>query len=247
MLLRRVAGHVKAQNWFAVTLDFLIVVVGVFIGIEVANWNQARQDRQEERRYYGQLLVDLRADLDTLARAERLADVHDEAAQRVLDQLAGNSSSRQSPGQLAKAIHLAGFIFIPHASRGTYDELISTGNLRLLRNSQLKSQVAHYYGDFELHRQWDSLLRDQQSNYWADTAGILPRPVLQAAIRGTEPSVSVEDDRAIWGRARSHTRLPNMLVGMAAHQERVRRDSEQHTIRATKLIADIERHLDESA
>jgi hypothetical protein len=38
-----------------------------------------------------------------------------------------------------------------------------------------------------------------------------------------------------------------MLVGMAAHQERVRRDSKEQTARATKLIADIERHLKESA
>lgn len=32
MLLRRVIEHVKAQNWTAVALDFVIVVVGVFIG-----------------------------------------------------------------------------------------------------------------------------------------------------------------------------------------------------------------------
>lgn len=31
MLLRSLTKHVKAQNWFAVGLDFLIVVVGVFI------------------------------------------------------------------------------------------------------------------------------------------------------------------------------------------------------------------------
>ena len=30
---------------------------------------------------------------------------------------------------------------------------------------------------------------------------------------------------------------------MAAYQERVRRDSERHTVRAAKLIADIEQHL----
>ena len=30
MLLRRVIEHVKAQNWTAVALDFVIVVVGVF-------------------------------------------------------------------------------------------------------------------------------------------------------------------------------------------------------------------------
>lgn len=247
MLLRRVVEHTKAQNWFAVALDFLIVVVGVFIGIEVANWNQARQDRQEERRYYGELLVDLRTDLKTLARAERLADIHDNAAQLVIDRLSGRVPPKASLGRMAKAIHLAGFIFIPHASRGTYDELISTGNLRLLRNSQLKSQIAQYYGDFALYRQWDSLLRDQQSDYWSETAGILPRPVLKAALGATEPSVTVEEDRAIWQRARSHGRLPNMLVGMAAHQERVRRDSSEHVVRSQKLIRDIERHLQDSA
>ncbi len=39
MLLRRITEHVKAQNWFAVGIDFFIVVIGVFLGIQVANWN----------------------------------------------------------------------------------------------------------------------------------------------------------------------------------------------------------------
>jgi hypothetical protein len=42
MILRRVTEHVKAQNWFA-------VVAGVFIGLQVANWNAARQARADER------------------------------------------------------------------------------------------------------------------------------------------------------------------------------------------------------
>ena len=85
---------------------------------------------------------------------------------------------------MAVAIHHAGFINIPYTSRGTYNELVSTGNLGLLRNSQLKSEIANYYAAFDRDRQWDGLLRDQQSDYWAETAGVLPRPVLQAAVRG---------------------------------------------------------------
>ena len=42
MLLRRITKHVKDQNWFAVGIDFVIVVVGVFIGLQVANWNDDR-------------------------------------------------------------------------------------------------------------------------------------------------------------------------------------------------------------
>jgi hypothetical protein len=45
MLLRRITQHVKDQNWFAVSIDFVIVVVGVFIGIQVANWNDVQNDK----------------------------------------------------------------------------------------------------------------------------------------------------------------------------------------------------------
>jgi hypothetical protein len=47
VLLRRITEHVKSQNWFAVGLDFIIVVVGVFIGIQVSNWNAVRADKAE--------------------------------------------------------------------------------------------------------------------------------------------------------------------------------------------------------
>lgn len=40
MIFRRVKAHIEKENWFAVCVDFLIVVVGVFIGIQVANWNE---------------------------------------------------------------------------------------------------------------------------------------------------------------------------------------------------------------
>ena len=44
MILRRITHHVKRQNWFAVCLDFCIVVVGILIAFQITNWNEARQD-----------------------------------------------------------------------------------------------------------------------------------------------------------------------------------------------------------
>ena len=41
MLLRRVIAHVRRQEWTAIGIDLVIVVVGVFIGIQVANWNES--------------------------------------------------------------------------------------------------------------------------------------------------------------------------------------------------------------
>ena len=49
MILRRVIGHFRKQEWAAIAIDFLIVVFGVFVGLQVNNWNEARKDRRDER------------------------------------------------------------------------------------------------------------------------------------------------------------------------------------------------------
>ena len=47
MVLRRFREHVIDHNWFAVAVDLAIVVVGVFLGTQVSNWNAARIDREK--------------------------------------------------------------------------------------------------------------------------------------------------------------------------------------------------------
>ncbi len=71
MLLRRFMDHVNKQNWFAVGLDLVIVVLGVFIGIQVANWNEELADRKREQQILRNIADDIRHD-----RAELLAGVN---------------------------------------------------------------------------------------------------------------------------------------------------------------------------
>jgi len=60
MLLRRMIEHVRTQNWIAVFLDFVIVVVGVFIGIQVSNWNELRNERLASVSFEQRIESDLR-------------------------------------------------------------------------------------------------------------------------------------------------------------------------------------------
>ena len=68
MILRRITEHVKTQNWFAVFLDFLIVVAGVFVGLQVNNWNEARSERAKEYGYLVRLHEDLARSIATIDR-----------------------------------------------------------------------------------------------------------------------------------------------------------------------------------
>jgi hypothetical protein len=49
MLLRRIIEHTNAQNWTAIMIDFVIVVVGVFIGIQAANRNEQMAFERREQ------------------------------------------------------------------------------------------------------------------------------------------------------------------------------------------------------
>jgi len=63
MILRRLTANLRAQNWTAIAIEFLIVILGVFIGTQVANWNQARLEKQSTNRMLDQLRPELQNQL----------------------------------------------------------------------------------------------------------------------------------------------------------------------------------------
>lgn len=235
-ILRRISTRLRQQDWIAVLVELTIVTLGVFIGIEAANWNQARQERQEERRYYEQLVEDLRTDLKTLDTTIAQSRKFDRAAENVLGALRSGVVANANSSRFAVDVHYAGFLYLPRPARRTYDELISTGNLRLLRDQGAKNAIASYYANFDRSRQWDDLLRQQQSDYWKLSAGVVPREVLQAATRFRELEVATDEAASMLAEAKRREGFDDMLVGMAAHQERVRRDSEDQGELARELI-----------
>ncbi|MEM7329623.1 MAG: hypothetical protein AAF437_12840 [Pseudomonadota bacterium] len=66
MLLRRITKHVKDQNWFAVGIDFIIVVIGVFIGLQVANWNDNQQAKNSLAASLGRLDKEVSLSIDLI-------------------------------------------------------------------------------------------------------------------------------------------------------------------------------------
>lgn len=47
MILRRFTQHIKEQNWFAIGLDVIVVIVGIFLGMQVTEWNEERKEKIE--------------------------------------------------------------------------------------------------------------------------------------------------------------------------------------------------------
>ncbi|GGY55283.1 hypothetical protein [Parvularcula lutaonensis] len=142
MLLRRMFKHVKGQNWLAVAIDFGIVVFGVFAGIQLGNWNTARQDRAEEAAF----LSELHGELSTGASvyrdklAARLAV--QEAMGSALELLSGETPPRTLTDEECMAIG-GSFIFsLGNAALPSLDRLQANNRVGIIRDEELAEAIA---------------------------------------------------------------------------------------------------------
>jgi len=146
MLLRRVMKHVRDQNWIAVGLDFLIVVTGVFIGIQVANWNAERLERSQEVEYVRRLAEDLRQDIKSYDAMLEVYTIKQETILALRDAplasvIAGDL--REAALRLEYSLYKA----MPAQRSATFDDLVGSGRLRLVRNSAFRAALANYYAN----------------------------------------------------------------------------------------------------
>jgi hypothetical protein len=59
MIFKRAAARLRAQDWMAIVIELTIVIVGVFVGTQVSNWNQERLEKQATNRMLEQLKPEL--------------------------------------------------------------------------------------------------------------------------------------------------------------------------------------------
>jgi hypothetical protein len=144
MLLRSVSQHIKDQNWFAVLIDFLIVVVGVFIGIQVANWNVELGQKHEEQILLMRLLQD----------TEELLNLQEEgisAYQGRMDRLISiqpiifsNQPLRPLTDSECTSILSSHVYRRPPDELPVLDEILSSGRFDIIKNESIKSHLRTY-------------------------------------------------------------------------------------------------------
>ncbi len=145
MLLRRIKQHVANENWFAVFVDFVIVVVGVYVGIEVSNWNDARQEEARALEYLERIRGDLVNDRAAASNRQRFWAAVIDYGEAAIRHAETGELYKDSIGQTVLAYFQASQVD-PYASVSTtYDEMKAAGELGLIRDAELRTSLANYY------------------------------------------------------------------------------------------------------
>ena len=143
MILRSVTKHVRDQNWFAIFIDLLIVVFGVFIGIQVSNWNEARAGEKQAEILLNRIYADVYNDILTVNAELEYQAVVRIYAMTAVDAL--NDENAVSDEQFVIAAYQATQVNGVWSNRATYNEMVSTGQINLIKDEDLKVNIFGYF------------------------------------------------------------------------------------------------------
>ena len=143
--------------------EIILVVIGILIALQINNWNTERIERKKEDNY----LVNLKRDLNTQLNAIKRNLKGEEFIYQSLSKARDNFKKHKR----FRALQEDFVLLAPMNDRytftiisPTYTELLSTGNLDLITNEDLKVKIVKYYEDLELTSQIIQKNNDYKDN-----------------------------------------------------------------------------------
>jgi len=143
LLLRSITKHVKDQNWFAVALDFFIVVAGILIAFQITNWNEARNERKQEHVW----LTRLNGDFDRIIIQGNYLNPRMKEQIPAIQSVIAHIRSGSRPefeGEFIEDLKKINEVWVNMEFSATYTELVATGELSKIRNENLRDKLATY-------------------------------------------------------------------------------------------------------
>lgn len=146
MILRRLGIAIRRQDWFAVLTEFVIVVTGIVVAIQLDNWNESRLRAERAADYRIRLSADLQYDLTVMKRRQEYFEDVLAFALEAESALSGKDPIAEEDAWAAVlAAYQAGQAW-PFAIFGaTYRELQSAGDLDLIGGAQTLTLLSEYY------------------------------------------------------------------------------------------------------
>lgn len=172
-LLKRIAMHIRRHDWFAVAVEILVVVIGLLLAFQFDRWREDRVERAEERVYIQRLVADVGKDIPEIEYAIDLQSLRLELADLLIAAIETPEVALDKPVLFIGAVNQAAFTYTPELTSHTFENLRSTGNLRLIRSESVKNALFDYYGFDASQRQYRPLQFATEARHFELVAGVL--------------------------------------------------------------------------
>ncbi len=173
MPITQISRFIRQHEWFAVAVEILVVIVGLMLAFQLDRWWERRGERVQEAEYVARLIADVETDIPTIEYAISLAELRKDMADLLMEVAESPAAATREPIRFIAAVQQAAFTYSPNLAAHTFEDMRSTGNLRLLRDSTIKDALYGYYNFDRSQNQYRQLQFMSESRHFELAAGVL--------------------------------------------------------------------------
>ena len=149
MILRRLAAHLRHDNWFTVILELVVIVVGLFLAFQLDRWYESQRSKSDLQAHLVSLTEDFTENETRLTSAISEGKQEMEAAITLRAEIRKDTPDL-SVAELNELISQTSLLPTFNAVDLAYRNLISDDTLADLPSSDLKKELAEFYAAYEL-------------------------------------------------------------------------------------------------
>ena len=248
MILQNISKAIREQNWFAVFLEFVIVIAGVVIGFQVTAWNAERAERARGVANLALLVHEIRQHNEEYQRMSEGAAAILVHIRTLSEATAAPETARENwEAVLTAAVASRTRAYMP-VSRTVYEGMESSGEIALIPD---KASVQAIRGYYQSEARWRTVFGGswdpwREYNY-AMTGYLSSREItaIYSASRDNAPLTGFEPEDAVdlARRLGNDPDVQTWLSGIGGYQEGVRTQADSFRRQTDALLTDLDASL----
>ena len=227
MSLRRFTQSVREQNWTTILIEFVLLVCGVFLGIQAANWNEQRAEDARAQAYLARIRGNLETDLLSIQRREVVWRQVIDDGKAAIHYAESGERVDGSAWKTVLAFYQASQLWQWVSMDATYQEMRSGGELGLIRDQDLRDALSQYYLEtgsgvaylFSLQPEYRKIVRGLTPSVVADHVWAKcwqqPSPTEQRLLDCDSPISEAEAQVVLAGYLKAPGLLPELRFWVA--------------------------------
>ncbi len=126
--------------------EIVLVVIGILIALEINNWNENKKQLALEESYYCRILDDFELDRQLINSSSIELNSKIDSAKQLLQYM--HQGNKDLNTYMNKWVKVQRFdVFVPRTI--AFKDLMSSGNLNILKDIELKNNLSQYYANLE--------------------------------------------------------------------------------------------------
>jgi hypothetical protein len=143
--------------------ELLLLVAGILIALQINNANERRKAFEREQIYLKEFHKDLKLTQDELERVIQKTERVSKAADTLMRFIVASRPNSQASFDSLALSEFGFTVFMP--SEGVIKDLVGSGQLALIQNDFLRSEIALWDTNLEMIRQFEILFRESYMEY----------------------------------------------------------------------------------